>query len=81
LAEAESTVENLSIVLAGLNIEISETIERVSILARQLKEISLFLIIVREEEIIMALKSECTICRLTTLKIRDESTQMMEITC
>ena len=69
MAEVESTVKNLSTALAGLNIKTGKTIKRVSILAGQLKEISLFLIIAREKKVIMALKSECTICRLTILRI------------
>jgi len=74
LIKAENTAENLLIALAGLSIKAGKTIKRASILAGQLEKVSLFLVITREEEAIIALKSEYTICRLTILKIRDEST-------
>jgi hypothetical protein len=61
-------------VLAGLSVEIREAIERASILAGQLKEISLSLIIAREEEIAIALRNECIIYRLVIPKIRDNMT-------
>ena len=80
MAEAESTAENLSIVLAGLNVETGEAIERISILAGQLKKVSLSLVIAREKEIIMVPKNEYIICRLVTLRIRNNMTQTMEIT-
>ena len=48
LAEAENTAKNLSIALTGLNVETEKATERVSILAGQLKKISLFLIMARE---------------------------------
>jgi hypothetical protein len=64
LAEAESTAENLSIALAGLSIEAGKAIKRVSILAGQLEEVFLFLMIVREEEAAIVLKVGCIICRL-----------------
>jgi uncharacterized protein YoxC len=79
LTETESTVKNLSTALAGLNIETEEITEKASILAGQLKKTSLSLVMTREEEIIITLKNECTICRLTTLRIRDESIQIIKI--
>jgi hypothetical protein len=71
LAETESTAENLSTALAGLSVEIGKAIERVSILAGQLEEASLFLVIIREEEATIVLRNECTICHLVTLRMRD----------
>jgi hypothetical protein len=71
LAETESTAENLSIALAGLNIEAGKTIERISILAGQLKEVSLSLVMARKKGIMIALKNECTICHLVIFRIRD----------
>jgi uncharacterized coiled-coil protein SlyX len=64
LAEAESTVKNLSTALAELSIKAEKAIERVSILAGQLKEISLSLIIIKEKEAAMALRVRYTIYRL-----------------
>jgi hypothetical protein len=81
LAEAENTAENLSIALAGLNIEAGKATERASILAGQLKEISLSLIMAREEKVIIVLRNECTICHLITPRIKDNTTQTIEITC
>jgi hypothetical protein len=81
LAKAESTAENLSIILAGLNVETGEAIKRISILAGQLKKASLFLIIAREEKVIMTPKNECTICRLIISQTKDNATQTIEITC
>jgi hypothetical protein len=52
LEEAENTAENLSIVLAELSVEVGEVIERASILTGQLKEASLSLILLKEEETI-----------------------------
>jgi hypothetical protein len=74
LAEAESTAENLSTVLAGLSVETREATEKASILAGQLKKASLFLIIVREKEIIIILKNECIIYRLVIPRIRNNTT-------
>jgi hypothetical protein len=73
LAEAESTAENLSTTLAGLNVETEKAIKRVSILAGQLEKASLFLAIIKEEEAIMALRNECIICRLMISRIRDNT--------
>jgi uncharacterized coiled-coil protein SlyX len=69
LAEAESTAKNLSTALTEVSIKIEKTIKRVSILAGQLKEIFLSLIIVREKEAIMILKVGYIICRLVILKV------------
>jgi hypothetical protein len=80
LAETENTVKNLLIVLAGLSIKAKKAIKRVSILAGQLEKIFLSLVMAREKEAIIALRNEYTICRLTTLKVRDENTQTMKIT-
>jgi hypothetical protein len=52
LEEAENTAENLLVVLAGLSVEVGKITERVSILAGQLKEVSLFLILLKKEEVI-----------------------------
>jgi hypothetical protein len=73
LAEAENTVKNLSIALAGLNVETRKAIKRVSILAGQLKKTSLFLVIIREEEAVITPKNEYIICHLVTPKIRDNT--------
>jgi hypothetical protein len=69
LAEVESTAKNLLIALAGVSLKAGETTEKVSILAGQLKEIFLFLVIIREEEIAMALRVRYIICRLVTPKV------------
>ena len=71
MAEAESITENLSAALAGLSVKAKEIIEKVSILAGQLKKISLSLIMFREKDIIKALESEYIICRLVISRIRD----------
>ena len=81
LAEAESTAENLSTALAGVSLEAGEATERASILAGQLEEASLSLVMAREEEAAMAPRVGCTICRLMTPRVQDEGTQTMEITC
>jgi hypothetical protein len=73
LAEAENIAKNLSTALAGLSVKAREVTERVSILAGQLKEISLFLIITREEEAVMTLRNECIIYRLIIPRIRDHA--------
>jgi hypothetical protein len=69
LVEAESTVENLSIALAGVSIEAGKTIERASILAGQLEKAFLFLVMVREEEAVIVLRVGYTICRLVILRV------------
>jgi hypothetical protein len=69
LAEVESAAKNLSTVLAGVSFEAGEATERALILAGQLEEASLSLVMVREEEAIMALRSECIICRLTIPRV------------
>jgi hypothetical protein len=74
LAEAKNTAENLSIALVGLNVEVGEVIERVSILAGQLEEASLFLVMVREKEVMIAPRNEYIICHLVTSRIRDNTT-------
>jgi hypothetical protein len=74
LAEAESTAENLSTALAGVSIEAGEATERASILAGQLEEASLSLVMVREEEAAMVLRVGCTICRLVIPRVQDEGT-------
>jgi hypothetical protein len=60
--------------LAGISLEAEKATEKISILAGQLKEIFLFLIIIRKEEIAKALKIGYTICRLMTLKIQNAGT-------
>jgi hypothetical protein len=69
LAEVESTAENLSTVLAGISIEAGKTIERVSILIKQLEKISLSLVMTRKEEAAMVLRVGYIICRLITLRV------------
>jgi hypothetical protein len=69
LAKAEKTAGNLFIALAGISLETGKTIERASILTGQLEKVSLFLIIIREKKIIMALRNECTIFRLVTFRV------------
>jgi hypothetical protein len=72
LAEAENTAENLSTALARLSIKTGEATERTSILAGQLEEISLSLIIVREEEAAMISKVRYIIYRLMTPRVQDK---------
>jgi hypothetical protein len=79
LAEAENMAKNLSIALVELSVEIGEMIERVLILAGQLEEASLFLVMAREKEAIIALKNECIICHLITSGIRDNMTQTVKV--
>jgi hypothetical protein len=57
LEEAENTVKNLSVVLIGLNVEAGEIIKRALILARQLEEALLFLILLKEKEVTGALSN------------------------
>jgi hypothetical protein len=64
LEEAENTAENLSAALAGLSVEAGKVTERISILIKQLKEASLFLILLKKEKVTGALNNECTIYRL-----------------
>jgi len=66
--------ENLSIILAGLSVEIKKAIKKASILAGQLEKASLFLIIAREKEAIIAPRNEYTIYYLMTPGIRDNTT-------
>ena len=81
MAEAENTVKNLSTALAGLNVETGKTIERASILAGQLEKVSLSLVMAREEEAIIVLKNEYTICYLITLGIKNNTTQTVKVIC
>jgi len=69
LAETEQTAENLSTALTELSIEAGKTTKRVSILAGQLKKISLFLVIAKKEEAAMTLKVRYIIYRLMTPKV------------
>jgi hypothetical protein len=69
LAEVESTAENLLTALAGISIKVGEAIKRALILARQLEEASLSLVIVGKKEVIIAFRNECTIYRLITPRI------------
>jgi hypothetical protein len=69
LAEAEKTAGNLFTALIRMSLKAGEAIERALILVRQLEKVSLFLVMAREEKAIMALRNECTICRLTTLRV------------
>jgi hypothetical protein len=81
LEEAENTAENLSAALAGLSVEAGEATERASILAGQLEEASLSLILPKEEEATGTPSNQCTICRLIAPQTRSHATQTMEITC
>ena len=74
MAEAESTIKNLSTALAGLSVKIRKAIKKVSILTGQLKKASLFLIIAKEKEAIMTPENECIICRLIISRIRNNTT-------
>jgi hypothetical protein len=69
LAEAESTAENLLIALINVSLKAGKAIEKVSILAGQLEKVSLFLVMAKEEEIVIILKIRYTICRLVTPKV------------
>ena len=69
MAEAEKTAGNLFTALIRMSLKAGEAIERALILVKQLEKVSLFLVIVREEKAIMALRNEYNICRLTTLRI------------
>jgi hypothetical protein len=80
LTEAENIAKNLSTVLAGLNIEAGKAIKRALILAGQLKEASLSLIIPREKEAMRAPESEYIICHLVISRTRDHASQTIEIT-
>jgi hypothetical protein len=55
--------------LAGISLKAGKTIKRVSILVRQLEEVSLFLIMAREEETAMAFQIRYIICRLMTPRV------------
>jgi hypothetical protein len=55
--------------LAGISLEAGKAIERISILAGQLKETFLFLMVTREEETVRALKIGYIICCLVTLRV------------
>jgi hypothetical protein len=57
LEKAENTAENLSAVLAGLSVEVGEITEKASILAGQLKKISLSLILLKEKKVIEILSN------------------------
>ena len=74
MEKAESTAKNLLTALAGLSVEAKEAIKRVSILAGQLEKTSLSLVIIREEEAIMAPRNEYTICHLVIPETRDSTT-------
>jgi hypothetical protein len=69
LAEAESTAKNLSIVLAGISLKAGKAIEKAFILIGQLEEVSLFLVIAKEEETVIIPKIRYIICRLVTLRV------------
>jgi uncharacterized coiled-coil protein SlyX len=71
LEEAENTAENLSATLAELSVEAGKITERVSILAGQLKKVSLSLILSKKEEVTGILDNEYIICRLIAFRIKD----------
>jgi hypothetical protein len=52
LEKAENTAKNLLAALTGLSVEAGKTIKKASILAEQLKKVSLSLILLKKEEII-----------------------------
>jgi hypothetical protein len=60
--------------LAGVSLEVGKATERVSILAEQLEEVFLFLIMAREEEVARVLRAGCIICRLMTPRVQNEGT-------
>jgi hypothetical protein len=55
--------------LAGISLEAGKIIKKASILAGQLKKISLSLVIVKKEKAVMAFKIKCTICRLIISRV------------
>jgi hypothetical protein len=55
--------------LAGISLKAGKTIKRVSILVKQLKKVSLFLVVVREEEAAIILRIGYTIYRLMTPRV------------
>jgi hypothetical protein len=55
-----------------MSLEAGKVIKRVLILARQLEEASLFLVIIRKEEAAMILRVGYIICRLIILIVQDE---------
>jgi hypothetical protein len=67
LEEAENMAKNLSAALAGLNVEAGKVTERVLILAGQLKEVSLSLILLKEKEATGVLDNKYIIYRLIAL--------------
>jgi hypothetical protein len=67
LTEIKQTVENLLTALAGMNLKAGEITKKALILAGQLEETSLFLVIIREEEAAMVSRVRYIICRLITL--------------
>jgi hypothetical protein len=69
LAKIENTAENLSTVLIGVSLEAGKATEKISILARQLKKISLSLIMIRKEEAVIISKIRYIIYRLIIPKI------------
>ena len=79
MEEAENTAENLSAALTRLSVEAGEVIERASILVGQLKEASLFLILLKKEEAIGILSNQYIICRLIVPQIKSHATQIMKI--
>ena len=81
MAKAENTAENLSITLAGLSVEIRKATERASILAGQLEEISLSLVMARKKEITIAPRNEYIIYYLMTPRTKNNTTQIIKITC
>jgi len=72
LAKAENAAENLLIALADVSLKAGKAIEKVSILAGQLKKVSLSLMIVRKEEAVKVLKVRYTIYRLVISRVQDK---------
>jgi hypothetical protein len=71
LVKAESAAENLSTALARLSLKAEKATKRASILAGQLKKISLSLIMAKEKEATMAPRIRYTIYRLITPRVQD----------
>jgi hypothetical protein len=58
--------------LAGISLKAEKAIKKASILAGQLKKISLSLMIIRKEEAVRALRVRYTIYRLMTPRIQNK---------
>jgi hypothetical protein len=61
--------KNLSTALARINLKTEKATEKASILAKQLKETSLSLMIVKKEKAIITPRNKYIICRLITPRV------------